>query len=240
MAEKHAWLRGGLIVSAMLALAACSGSTSRGGYGQYGRSLQPIAQPGQVVAAEIAFAQRAREKGQWTAFREYASEDAIMFVPQVVNAQQWLKGRADPAQAVRWQPHEIWSSCDGSLSVSYGAWQRPDGSTGWFTTAWTRQDDGSYRWTMDQGDEAAQPIAAPDIIATHVASCEGRDPQAMQPPAHSGAPFGVSRDGTLRWDVLVADDCARTISIRMKAGEEWGDPVFTRDIAAPGGADCAA
>ncbi len=224
----------------MLALAACSGQGGSPDYGRYDRLMKPIAQPGQVVAAEVAFAQRAREKGQWSAFREYATDDAIMFVPQVVNAQQWLKGRTDPAQSVRWQPHEIWSSCDGSLSVSYGAWQRPDGSTGWFNTAWVRQGDGSYRWTMDHGDEAAEPIAAPDIIATHVASCEGAAPQGPQPPAHSDAPYGISQDGTLRWDVLVADDCARTINIRMKQGEDWGDPVFTRNIAAPGGASCAA
>ena len=193
MAEVRTWLRGGLLMSAALMLTACSGSGGgRPGYPGYGRSLQPIAQPGQIVAAEIAFAQRAREKGQWSAFREYAADDVIMFVPQVVNAQQWLKGRTDPPQSVRWQPHEIWSSCDGSLSVSYGAWQRPDNTTGWFTTAWVRQDDGSYRWIMDQGDDAAEPIPAPDIIATHVAPCEGREkPREMQPPAHSDAPAGV-------------------------------------------------
>ena len=240
MAERLAWLRSGLIVSSMVALAACSGSPGRPDYGRYDRLMKPIAQPGQVVAAEIAFAQLAREKGQWTAFREYAAEDAIMFVPQVVNAQQWLKGRVDPAQSVRWQPHEIWSSCDGSLSVSYGALQRPDGSTGWFNTVWVRQDDGSYRWVMDQGGESAEPVPAPDIIATHVASCDGAKPRATQPPARPGAPYGISRDGTLRWDVLVAEVCARTVSIRMKQGEEWGDPVFNRTIAAPGGADCAA
>lgn len=244
-------LRGGLMVWAGLALAACGGPgggrPGPGGYGGPGGRLHPIAQPGQVVAAEVAFAQRAREKGQWSAFREYAAGDAIMFVPQVVNAQQWLKGRADPAEAVRWQPHEVWSSCDGSLSVSFGAWQRPDGATGWFTTAWVRQDKGGYRWTMDQGDTAAAPITAPDIIATHTAPCgprgkAGGQPmqQPSQPPPHSDAPYGISRDGTLRWDVTVADDCARTVAVRMKQGDDWGEPVFSRSIAAPGDARCAA
>ncbi|WP_230280037.1 hypothetical protein [Croceicoccus sp. Ery15] len=251
MRKARVVLRGGLALSALVALAACGSQGGRPGGDRYGRMLQPVAQPGQIVAAEIAFGQRAREKGQWSAFREYATKDAIMFVPQVVNAQQWLKGRTDPAETLRWQPHEIWSSCDGSLSVSFGAWQGADGSTGWFTTAWQRQDDGSYRWTMDQGAPAAQPVAAPDIIATHTATCAARggppagppsapQPPAPQPPAHSDAPYGISRDGTLRWDIAVADDCARTIAIRMKDGDEWGDPVFSRDVAAPGGASCAA
>ena len=92
-----------------------------------------------VVAAELAFARAAQEKGQWTAFAEFAADDAVMFVPEPVNAQAWLKGRANPPQAVRWQPHQVWSSCDGSLAVTKGAWQRPDGSVGYFTTVWQRQ-----------------------------------------------------------------------------------------------------
>src|SRR5690606_10184248 len=39
-----------------------------------------------VVAAELAFARAAQEKGQWSAFAEYATDDAVMFVPEAVNA----------------------------------------------------------------------------------------------------------------------------------------------------------
>src|SRR5690606_22688854 len=35
------------------------------------------ADPGKVVAAEIAFARTAQEKGQWTAFAEFAADDAV-------------------------------------------------------------------------------------------------------------------------------------------------------------------
>jgi ketosteroid isomerase-like protein len=136
------------------------------------------ADPAAVVAAELAFARAAQEKGQWTAFAEYATEDAVMFVPQLVNAHVWLKGRANPPQAVRWQPHQVWSSCDGSLAVTRGAWQRPDGSVGYFTTVWERQEkkkDG-YRWVLDQGDALAEPLQAPEMIEGKVADC---------PPARS-------------------------------------------------------
>src|SRR5690606_39127749 len=80
--------------------------------------LRPNANPSAVIAAEMAFARAAQEKGQWTAFRQYATRDAVMFVPEPVNAQQWLRGQADPAQAVTWQPYQVWSSCDGSFAVS--------------------------------------------------------------------------------------------------------------------------
>ena len=102
------------------------------------------ANPSAVIAAELAFARLAQEKGQWTAFLETSTEEAVMFVPQPVNARQWLRGRANPPQAVRWQPHQVWSSCDGTLAVTKGAWQRPDGTVGYFTTIWERQRDGDY------------------------------------------------------------------------------------------------
>ena len=91
------------------------------------------ANPGAVIAAELAFAKLAQVKGQWTAFRSTATKDAVMFVPQMVYAQAFLKDKADPASAVKWQPHQVWSSCDGTLAVTRGGWQRADGSTGYFT-----------------------------------------------------------------------------------------------------------
>src|SRR5690606_35236327 len=94
------------------------------------------ASPGEVVAAELAFARLAQEKGQWTAFLGTSTSDAVMFVPQPVNAHEWLRRQSNPAEAVRWQPHQVWSSCDGTLAVTKGAWQRPDRSVGYFTTGW--------------------------------------------------------------------------------------------------------
>ena len=121
------------------------------------------AAPSRVIAAELAFARAAQEKGQWSAFAEYATEDAVMFVPQPTNAQAWLKGRANPPQAVRWQPHQVWSSCDGSLAVAKGALQRPDGSAGYFTTVWARQakKKAGYRWLLYHEGALAEPLAAP-------------------------------------------------------------------------------
>ena len=99
-------------------------------------AIAPSANPSAIIAAEIAFNRLAQEKGQWTAFRETAAKDAVMFVPEVVLAQEWLKGRTDPPKSVTWQPHKAFMSCDGRTGVTTGAWQRPDGSVGYFTTVW--------------------------------------------------------------------------------------------------------
>ena len=178
-----------------------------------------------VVAAELAFARAAQEKGQWTAFAEFAADDAVMFVPEPVNAQAWLKGRANPPQAVRWQPHQVWSSCDGSLAVTKGAWQRPDGSVGYFTTVWQRQGNkkkSEYRWVMDQGDTLTEPLEAPEMIDAKAADCGG---EPFPPIVVSGPSdmirTGASEDGTLHWDVTVGPDGSRRVNASYWDGTGW-------------------
>jgi hypothetical protein len=140
-----------------------------------------------VIAAEVAFNQLAQEKGQWTAFLETSATDAEMFVPQRVKAAEWLKKRANPPQSVKWQPHEVWSSCDGSYAVTRGAWQGAGGKFGYFTTLWERQPKArGYKWLLDQGNDMAVEIAAPEMIAGLVADCR---------PRQAGGPDGAGPDG---------------------------------------------
>lgn len=196
--------------------------------------LRLTANPGAVVAAELGFAQLAQEKGQWTAFRETATKDAVMFVPQPVNAQTFLKGKANPPVAVRWQPHQVWSSCDGSLAVTRGAWQRPTG-VGYFTTVWQRQKDGKYKWIMDQGDDLAEPLIAPDMIAASVADCRSKQAIAaasitgLELPAHGS---GVSQDFSLAYDWEVAQDLSRRFTVSMIKDDKMVT-VLDLKVAAP-------
>ena len=182
------------------------------------------ANPSAVIAAELAFARLALDKGQWTAFRATATDDAIMFAPRMVRAKDWLKGRADPAVSVKWQPHQVWSSCDGSLAITQGAWQRP-GSVGYFTTVWQRQRDGGYKWVFDHGDTLAEAQAAPEMISAKVADCPPRRFRKL--PAKRGAvPFdpaareGRSDDGTLVWTITAEPGGAHNFSAEMSSDGE--------------------
>lgn len=198
-----------LVTALLFALAACA--TKRDW-----RDLEPTANPSRVIATELAFARAAQEEGQWPAFREFATDDAVMFVPEPVNAQDWLREQQHPPEALTWQPHQVWSSCDGSLAVTKGAWQRTDGATGYFTTVWERQRDDSYKWTMDQGDTLPQPLPAPEMIDAAVADCTGgADPVVTSPAPGQTRRDGRAKDGSLYWSVVVGEDGDREVLVKL-------------------------
>ncbi len=191
------------------------------------------ADPSRVIATELAFARAAQEDGQWNAFIHYSTEDAVMFVPQTVNAHEWLKQQPNPAQAVRWQPHQVWSSCDGTLAVTRGAWQRPDGSFGYFTTVWKRQRNGEYKWVMDQGDTLAAPLDAPEMIEAKVADCGPPNPVVMSGRDFNVTTEGRSEDQTLYWNVTVRPDGGRSLLVLLSQGGTMAHVL--NEIVAPGG-----
>jgi hypothetical protein len=196
--------------------------------GAENRSGNSYANPSAVIATELAFAQAAQERGQWTAFAAYAAPDAVMFTPKMVYAQGWLKGLANPATAVKWQVNQVWSSCDGSLMVSHGAWQHPQNGFGWFTTIWQRQKDGSYKWLLDHGGELKEPLPAPEMISGRIADCpeHGRrgnvatrksSPQSKGlPPLDPAQHSGKSADNSLTWQVAITPSGARRLVVNWK------------------------
>jgi hypothetical protein len=200
------------------------------------RMVRDVASPGKIVAVEIAFARMAREKGQWTAFREFATDDAVMFVPAPVVARDWLRQQKNPPVAVQWQPHMVWMSCDGSFAATKGAWQRPDGSRGYFTTLWRRQRDGDYKWVLDQGDVLDHALAEPDVIATEIADCSGELVEvanSISNPATGLRTYaGKSSDSTLEWAMMVEPDLSRLLRVYL-----WQDGekrlVLESMVAAP-------
>jgi hypothetical protein len=208
------------------------------------------ANPSAIVSAELGFARLAQEKGQWTAFRETADKDAVMFVPDAVNAQTWLKKRADPPKAIAWQPYRVFVSCDGSYALSTGPWTRPDGSTGTFSTIWRRQKDGGYKWVIDFGSGTQIPPQEEVMIEGRIAKCgpgmrrsadgpdegiDGRPPRGERgdgqresrqdvvliPNPPPASGDGQSNDGSLRWRWTKSErDTSFVVTLRAENGEQ--------------------
>lgn len=211
-----------------LVLAGCTGTPRS----LRGMPLKPEANPSQVIAAELAFARLAQEKGQWAAFRATAADGAEMFVPQRVKAADWLKGRSEPANAVQWQPHVVWSSCDGSYAVTRGAWQSPNAG-GMFATIWQRQKNGEHKWVADMSLTSDGAVAAPEMIAARVAEC--KVPPA-RPPLFAVASVdlktGAADDGTLRWATAVSPAGSRSVQVWLWNGTSF-ESVLDQSVPAP-------
>lgn len=168
-----------------------------------------------AVDAERAFAHDAQKIGQWTAFRKYADDTAVMFTPQVVWAHDFLKDRKDPPKSVEWWPALSLVSCDGRTAVNTGPAFRDGKHYGQFTTAWVREK-GTWKWVYDNGsDPVGKPTPKPAKPKVIRASCRGKAPgapiiqplpltdrQARKTPDDSGR--GESADKTLGWDWKVA------------------------------------
>ena len=193
------------------------------------------ASPGLIVARELAFARAAREDGQWTAFRAFAADDAVMFVPEPIKARTWLGKQEDPAEPVQWQPHEVWMSCDGTLAATKGAWQRTNGTFGYFTTLWERQGDGEYKWVLDQGDVLEEPLTEPDFIRSTIADCGSEESIAVGEGEYFDLPASgarSSRDSTLVYSWKVERDLSRRITVTALLDGEASDVVAV-EIPAP-------
>jgi hypothetical protein len=195
-----------------------------------------------AVGAERAFAADAQRMGQWTAFAKWADPTAVMYNPQAVWAQDFLKGRKNPPQSVRWWPARSWTSCDRRTAVNTGPWRSAQGS-GYFTTLWMRQKSGNWRWTVDGGDTLKTPLAVPRQPAVRRASCLNPRLRAGQiaaeyakpinravPPGDTG--FQRSADGTLLYQWQVQADGARQTRVKLWTGRTFAT-VLDQKVAAP-------
>jgi hypothetical protein len=195
-----------------------------------------------AIDAEYAFALDAQRTGQWTAFREWADRDAVMFTPQAVWARDFLRGKKNPPRSVRWWPAHSFVSCDGRTAVNTGPWIGGDGkSHGYFTTVWQRTGS-AWRWVYDGGQRQDGPVAAPPRPVVHRAAC-GRAPgapiipppalstkQALKTPVDYGR--GQSADKTLGWDWKVDKQGARKFRVYQWEGSRYAQVVYN-DIPAP-------
>lgn len=220
-------MRNLLAAATMLALVAGGAVAARE------RNRPLAANPSGFIAAEIAFARLAQDKGQWTAFRETAAPDAVMFVPQRVRAQDWLKSKKDPVEAIKWQPHAVYISCDGNVGVTTGAWQNGS-ANGYFTTVWLREPKkGKMTWVLDHGDDLATPLVAPDFIGSKQAKCGSRPAVPVEAGAEGDdMVVGLSPDQTLSWTSTVHPDKSRRVTIRLWDGKEMAT-VIDNQVAAP-------
>ncbi|GAB5348473.1 hypothetical protein [Alteriqipengyuania sp. 357] len=214
-------------------------------------SAQYAAQPSLIVARESEFARAAREDGQWTAFRRFASGDALLHGRNgPVPARRVLATLDDPAAPVQWSPRTVVMSCDGRLAVSTGRFREPEGYVGNFVTVWERDRyDDDYEWSYDvAGRDDPQPTPVEpvegEIVATAFDAVQGRvadcprggepvpAPPAVTTPADVRSGEQVSADGTLRWRWEHRADGTKHVRVDYYTSGAW-EKIIDKALASP-------
>jgi hypothetical protein len=195
-----------------------------------------------AIDAERAFAADAQRIGQWSAFRKYAGEDAVMFTPQAGWARDFLKGRKDPPRSISWRAAASYVSCDGRTAVNTGPWFGVGGHIGGtFTTVWQRTPRG-WRWVYDGGGPVSASLSVRRHPAVHAAACTGKPSGApiAAPPrlsrhkaevARADNGRGESADRTLGWDWQVDSHGNRRFRLFQWTGHRYAE-VLTRQAPA--------
>lgn len=126
----------------------------------------------EVMKADRDFAKMAQEKGVAEAFAAYAAPDAHWFVPgpEPLRGPQAIKDRLAKAfsegGSLEWAPTRAWASVDGTMAVTWGrsvytppkdASGKAVSSHGSYLTVWTRQSDGSWKFSHDMGTTDPKP-----------------------------------------------------------------------------------
>ncbi|HYJ83827.1 MAG TPA: DUF4440 domain-containing protein [Allosphingosinicella sp.] len=114
----------------------------------------PLADVGEVVAAERAFAGAARSEGVNAAFVRYSAPDGLVFQPSPTNAKAALAANPIPPGKLVWWPVYAGIAVSRDLGFTTGPYLIGEGEGarhGWYFTIWRRQPDGSWRWVLDHG-----------------------------------------------------------------------------------------
>jgi ketosteroid isomerase-like protein len=116
----------------------------------------------QIDDAERAFAQAVALSGIVQGFRQFASPDAVMFLPDPTPAQPALAEARWPGDLL-WRAQYIGVAASGDLAFSAGpsllrGAGRPSG--GYYLTVWRRQPDGGWKFVLDHAGDMPPAIWA--------------------------------------------------------------------------------
>ncbi len=117
----------------------------------------------EIEAAEIAFAQMAKEKGIAEAFAFFADSNAVIkrendtLIKGKANIQQYYLSDFYKSAKVEWSPDFTDASANADMGYTYGKyiWISADSSgkestfNGVFHTVWKKQPDGSWKYVWD-------------------------------------------------------------------------------------------
>jgi ketosteroid isomerase-like protein len=102
-----------------------------------------------------------RQVGMKKAFLEYIDDEGVLLrqnhIPIVgADAIDFLSGINDTRFTMTWQPSKAEISSSGDLGFTYGIYELKAEDTvykGTYVSIWKKQDDGSWKFVLDSGNE---------------------------------------------------------------------------------------
>ena len=186
--------------------------------------LAALAAPATAVEAQRALALETQRRGLWTAFIDWSSDDAIMFLPKPENVHHYLTSRPNPSVTPMFWPSESVVSCDGRTAVNRGSWVRAaTHRQGIFLEVWQKRAAG-WRFILHGAGDAAVPSAVHEPALVRPASCIPVAAPAgfvAEPAGALASGGGASADRSLAWHWFIDSAGTRHIVVKHWTGRQF-------------------
>ena len=123
---------------------------------------KPVANPHELLDADIAFSDFSVKYGIQKAFIEFAHDSVVILRDKsmpIVGKQSLIssyQGKSDHGVELTWKPAKAMIAKSGELGYTYGFWMfvsQNDTTHGTYLTIWKKDDGGKWKYIADTGNE---------------------------------------------------------------------------------------
>ena len=148
-----------ILLSALFLVVSCKDKMNKD------EAVNPFEERIKLLEADKAFSKLCEESGMRNAFIEYIDSNGVLLRPghlpiQGANAIDFLIQQNDTGFSFKWQPHNAVVSRAGDMGYTFGVYAiEPTGDSityGTYVTIWKRQEDGSWKFVLDSGNEGIE------------------------------------------------------------------------------------
>lgn len=129
---------------------------------------KPVANPQELIDADLAFSDYSLKHGIQKAFIEFAHDSVVLLKPNrmpIVGKQSLIdsySGKNDSGLVLTWKPEKATIAASGELGFTYGLWTfvaANDTSRGTYLTVWKKDAQGNWKYAADTGNDGLAPKA---------------------------------------------------------------------------------
>jgi len=121
-----------------------------------------------LMETDRKFSDLSVEKGMKNAFIEYIDSNGVLLRPNLMpivgaHAIDYLIQQNDTSYKLNWEPQKVFVSKSADMGYTYGLYAlHPNGIDtviyGTYVSIWKKQDDGSWKFVLDTGNEGAEEV----------------------------------------------------------------------------------